>query len=140
MMAQNIHRITTHENYMIGVRNINIYSHMIKYIGEKPKVKIITRSFINISNDINTHLKTNYKDVIIDPEAEIQVIKQFDPSKYEYKNNIINIDDFMMYPFTKYLGIIMPFEIKSEDDNIVIYKCNIVDPVSDYMLFTRNHK
>lgn len=142
MMAQNIHRITTHENYMIGIHNINLYAHMRRYIGEKPKLKIIKRAYNNISMDINSHLKTNYKDVIIDTEAELQVIKQFENEykftyKYDFRNDIISSEEFMMYPFTKYLGVIIPFEIKLEDDDTIIYKCNIIDPVEDYTLFKK---
>jgi hypothetical protein len=126
---------------MIGIPNINLYAHMRRYIGDIPKLKIIKRAYTNISMDVNTHLKlnTNYKDIIIDTEAELQVIKQYENEykftyKYDFRNDIITSEEFMMYPFTKYLGVIIPFEIKSENDDTIIYKCNIIDPVSDKVL------
>jgi hypothetical protein len=128
-----------YKNYIIGFHSRilayrvkdNLPPNPHKYIYLKPD------RIEEVSADINFGLKNMgledgsfVTDVNIDLQAELSIPKN--------KNNIIvedpyyiedlRFDEFLMYPFQKCLGVIMPFEIYREDEDRYIFLSQVIDP------------
>ena len=56
------------------------------------------------------------------------------------------MEEFIMYPFSNYIGIIMPYRLKrthtrdmhGKSINIDVYAANVIDPVEDFETFRRS--
>lgn len=135
MISRKIYLVTAHDNYVIGAQSIHIY----KKIGPNPRVVSVKRStHDNIATDVNFGLKklnitSNYNSITIDTHASIEFIKSSSFQSTEPK--IISMEEFLLYPFKNYLGIILPYNELYTADQSIVFQANIIDPVPDIERF-----
>ena len=102
------------------------------------------KHFEEVHDEINTSLigmgmkPIHSHDVTIDVEAELYVPKA---KELDMKNGIeiehVPFADFIMFPFEKYLGVVMPFHQAYEDDDCVIFMSQVIDPSETIDMFKR---
>lgn len=130
MISRKIYLITAHENYVIGTQSLHIY----KKIGPAPKVVSVKRSsFDDVATDVNFGLRklnitSNYNSITIDTHASIELLKA---SPADQDPKVISMEEFFLYPFKNYLGIILPYNELYTADQSVVFQANIIDPVAD---------
>lgn len=130
MISRNIYLITAHDNYIIGAQSKSIYNK----IGPAPKVVSIKRSsYDNVATDVNFGLKklniqSQYNSITIDTHASIELIKTYEPTSAA---KMISMEEFLLYPFKNYLGIILPYNELYTTEQSIIFQANIIDPVAD---------
>lgn len=137
MISRNIYLITAHENYVIGTQSIHIY----KKIGSNPRVVSIKRSnYDNVATDVNfglrkLNIKSEYNSITIDTHASVEFIKTAITQLPESPPKIITMEEFLLYPFKNYLGIILPYNELYTAEQSIIFQANIIDPVPDIERF-----
>lgn len=138
MISRKIYLITAHDNYVIGAQSLHIY----KKIGPAPKVVSVKRSgYDNVATDVNLglrklNIKSNYNSITIDSHASIEFLKSSTTAKDDPK--VISMEEFLLYPFKNYLGIILPYSELYTADESIVFQANIIDPVPDIERFKRN--
>lgn len=131
MISRKIYLITAHDNYIIGAQSRHIYNK----IGHSPKVVSIRRSsFDNVATDVNfglkkLNIKSEYNSITVDTHASVEFIKN--PDQNEAPMKVISIEEFLLYPFKNYLGIILPYSELYTTEQSIIFQANIIDPVAD---------
>lgn len=79
-----------------------------------------------------THYDGSHKDITNDPNRKKQ--KEQDT----FGITFIEPSDFLMFPFEKNVGIIMPYELVHKDDDRYIYSANLVDSSSSTKMFVKS--
>lgn len=102
------------------------------------------RKYENIKDDVNNGL-INYgvsqikNDILIDDNAFLHISKNLVVDKNLIIENY-ELSDILLYPFTKNIGVILPMDIKKDDENEFIFDSLVVEPIFDTQLFSKNLK
>lgn len=134
------------KHYAIGFANIALARHVqynlfhntkqniepIVYINKYQKDKIeidmsqITKLLLCNDNDSNSTTMSFYNEV----ELYMQKMTPRENQHLEspYHLDIIPKDEFMCYPIDKLVGIMLPEEVLDEDDSLIIFKGQMIDP------------
>lgn len=118
------------KNYVIGY-NSAILARKVQYnINPEPKIIL----FKNDNLNINKKIKQNNSDINIDININTLYIPKYDKNKINIPINnegfhlhTIKSDDFMLYPFSKNIGIIIPFKLIEENNNEFIFNAHVID-------------
>lgn len=142
MLSKKTYIIGAHENYIIGTECVKIYKKISMHKGKSPNFTVRrSGSADNIAKDINSGLLEfniikNYDKVIIDTSSLLEITKMVD-SEPNNLEDPMDSSEFIMYPFQNYMGLIIPYELKYENENKLVYFSNMLDPVEDYSLFIK---
>ena len=60
-----------------------------------------------------------------------------DTHKLECDIDIMDPSDFMMLAFERNIGVIMPYEEHYENNDVIVYLSNLVDPATNYDQFRK---
>lgn len=133
--------------YVIGFESITLARWMHYSLHPEKQLRIERTHRIDVSEDVNTQmlslgLDTNLQveKLTIDPEAKL-IIPKMQGSALDPMNDIgLHLDsmmteDFMMMPFSKRVGIIMPYTIDSEDGESAVLSAHVVDPCTNTSMF-----
>jgi hypothetical protein len=141
MISRKIYLVTTHDNYLIGTQSKLFHTKITKIINnDNPHIRVQRSESYNVASQVNKGLLSydlikDYKNITIDTNAILSIKKQNPNTTRKFPTTIITVDEFIMYPFKHYLGIILPYKILDETRNHLIMRANIIDPVEDYKLF-----
>jgi hypothetical protein len=138
------------KNYIVGFQT-RIKAHEVKSkIDLEPKIYLERRHIEEITDDINSGLsdigfsknELRVKDVTIDVEAKLTILKNLDGTPRKTKDlkiEQIPVSTFLMFPFDKCLGVIMPYDLWYEDENKYIFLSQVVDPCEHMLdMFRKN--
>lgn len=124
--------LTKHQNYLVGAQSQHVISKFVKHTSRMPTLIIKRGDTTNCADDINLRLnnydiKNLYKTIMMDTYASLELIK--DPPNNNLLENpyIMSLDEFMMFPFDKNIGIIMPQRVLYETYNSVMFQATIID-------------
>ena len=128
--------------YVIGFKN-SLYAYKIRdVVHQKPEIYLRRGRIESVQEDVIFGLKTQYgitsniPEITIDMDAEIEIPKK----KKDTESLVLNInrlenDEFIMYPFTKGTGVILPQKLIFEDDLKYIFKTQVIDPAESIDIF-----
>lgn len=115
-------------HYVIGFKNVNMARNVHYSMHPEPNFKLERTDQIGVSSAaFNLQL-------IMNPNAKLYIPKFTGGSIWDSMNDgsfhldSVWADDFVMYPFTKGLGIIMPYLLEDEDKEVFVFKSCVVDP------------
>ena len=105
-------------------------------------IRLSSKKLLNVTHDVNNivaftnHSHLQVSRVVIDIEATLYIRKKTKdvscPSLYIDK---LELDDFMVYPFEKNLGIAMPYEFVRETTTHLVFLAEMVKPSRDHNTF-----
>jgi len=127
------------KHYVIGFENV-IMARRVQYsMHPEDNITLMRGDGINLSNHLE-QIRIQKTSLILDVEATIFVPK--------YKGSACNplgdgsfhlgiekYDEFVTYPFTKSLGIILPHKILHEDDEEFTIQSHVIEPTFNSFLF-----
>lgn len=144
-----ISAIHNDKHYAIGFKNAMLARHVqynlfhntkynidpIVYINkyQKNKIEVDISPIIDMfnTNEIIDH-DENQTSIAFYTETELYMQKMTPRENQNlecpYHIDIIPTDDFMCYPIDKLIGLVLPEEVIEEDDNLLIFKCQMIDP------------
>jgi hypothetical protein len=77
----------------------------------------------------------NLGDIIINEQAILIIGKKVNINKGPLEMREMPLSDFIMLPFTKNLGIVMPAEIIVDEDKQIVFESQVVNPVNNPDMF-----
>jgi hypothetical protein len=133
--------------YVVGFPEKRHAKYVKHVLSTFPRLEMRRTRVDNVKDEINKgliemgHTPFHESDVTIDVDAHIMINKRDDiECDSDYAVEEIEFGDFLMYPFEKYLGIVMPYEIAHEDTKHVYFKAQVVDPSVDFKIFSKTLK
>lgn len=125
-----------HKNnhYIIGFESI-INARKVQYnLHPNPEITLLRGETINkhiYFCDIN--LKLDIDATLFLPKYKGSTTDPMNDGNYHLSTE--NYNEFIAFPFMKNIGIILPSELKDEDDDEFMFKANVIDPSFDSKLF-----
>lgn len=159
MFPPKVHLIKSHNNlvsanvgnkrYIVGFFQ-NHHAKLVKHnIDIMRDIEVKHNNPEDVSTDVNLGLQQmgivdNVPELVIDVGAELHIPvskkrETFPPLTLTTEST----EEFMMWPFEKYLGIILPIEGEFYEDMrkmTWVFPCQIIEPAIDVEKFRRNLK
>lgn len=121
--------------FVVGFKDKNIATTVSTMLHEFPQLSLQCNRLENVAEDINNGLigmglsNIAVSDVVIDTEAILYITKK---KQDESQNDIIvehcPFEDFLMYPFYKNIGILLPDDILDSNEDYYMFSCHLVAP------------
>lgn len=136
--------------YLIGFTNVTLARNVQYNLPADPNIRLLRRDFIDVTQEVANGLdelnvpRPDATSIIIDPRAQLYIPKNQNPVSSHplhdpgYHLDEIPYEDFMMYPFDKNIGIIMPYEIETEDDNMFTLRANVIEATESINAFRKS--
>lgn len=100
-------------------------------------INILRNNTSDISDDVNKVLDTELFDLTIDVHAHL-IFPKYNEDVIRTEIDTIDFQDFLMLPFSKNIGVTIPFEIIEDNGHNIIFESQIVDPCQDVKIFQKN--
>lgn len=124
------------KTFIIGVPNKNIIKKCSEHISTSSKMFLKEVEFTDVKQDINEYLP-GFEDlscdkVMLDTDVKLFIEKK-EPDALFYQS--INTDEFMMYPFTKNIGVVFIDKYVRETNKYLILNAHVIAPTFTPELF-----
>lgn len=123
------------KHYVVGFKRIAMAHKVNRLIHEAPKLYLERSEIIDVSQEVCGKLKdiglmTEIPSILVDTAAKLTVLKSnSDEARYKQTEvQRIATEDMFMYPFERNLGVIMEYDLYSEDSEKFVFLCNVIDP------------
>lgn len=78
--------------------------------------------------------------VTIDTDAQLNLEKRLMASPTDLivpstRIDEVQFDEFLMYPFRRNLGVVLPFELLMDHTRTIVFQSHVIDPAYDPVLF-----
>lgn len=124
------------QTFIIGVPNKDIIQKCSQHISTSSKILLKEVAFTNVRQDINDIFpgfeELSCDKVMLDINVKVLVEKQ-EPEPFFYEH--IDTDDFMMYPFTKNIGVVFVESYVRETKKHLILNAHVIAPTFTPELF-----
>jgi len=124
------------QTFIIGVPNKEIIKKCSEHISTSSKMFMKELAFTNVKNDINEILpefkELSCDKVMLDTDVKL-IIEKKEPEPFFYQ--YIDTDEFMMYPFTKNIGVVFVDKYVRETNKHLILNANVIAPTFTPELF-----
>lgn len=120
-------------------------SYIVGFFHGKHAIYTSRRITKNVRIDMSHHIP-NVRTKMIDTENGKQVFLYFedpvpisiskeDSPQFDWIIEQAPGDQFISYPIINHLGLIMPFDLMDENQDHLVYKSYVIDPMQDMQLF-----
>ena len=124
------------KTFIIGVPNKEIIKKCSQHISTTSKIILKDVAFTNVKQDINDILpgfeELSCDNVMLDINVKVLVEKK-DPEPFFYQH--IDTDEFMMYPFTKNIGVVFIDKYERETNKHLVLNAHVIAPAFTPELF-----
>lgn len=132
------------KKYVIGTHRRDIADVIRKKMGHEGDLYLGRKNVYDVTHDVNQGLQSigldvNVQKVTIDTHAELTIVNK-ETEGISYNIDLIEPEDFLLYPIHKNIGIVMPYDLIKDNGYILTYLTNIVDPCDDYESFRKSLK
>jgi hypothetical protein len=128
--------------YIIGFPARQHAEHVRKYASVSSKMKLtMSKGTQNISKVVKAGLEElgitdiNVGDIVINEQALLFIEKRVNINKQALIMDEQPLSDFIMLPFTKNIGIVMPSEIVIDEPKRIVFEAQVINPVNNPDLF-----
>jgi hypothetical protein len=122
--------------FILGVPNKDIIKKCSQHISTSSKMFLKELAFTNVKQDINTYLpgfeELSCDKVMLDTDVKLLIEKK-EPEAFFYQ--YIDTDEFMMYPFTKNIGVVFIDKYVRETNKHLILNAHVIAPTFTPELF-----
>jgi hypothetical protein len=134
-----------HKPYVIGFNNVRTARRVAMISQFPPDVRLKRSHIIDVTSEVTEELSKlgigniNFTSITLDVDSLVEIAKNSDVrDDYIFNVEPVEQEDFLMWSFEKNIGLIMPYDMHSEDDSFVVFKANVVDPSQDTDHFRRS--
>lgn len=131
--------------YVIGFNDRKVANYVIDNITSNPVCNLHSGQIFDVTDNVNNGLNRmgitqKVNNINIDTDATLTIQKK--PSNYN-DLDILYVDDcdfgdFLLLPIHNSIGVIMPEFIIDEDDSVMQFKCQVIDPSEDMKMIRNN--
>lgn len=133
------------KQYVIGFNKHYMAKNVCTWIHNDPIIRLKRKHNDNLTNDFNTALhgagleQLCVESLTVDYAAHLIIPKRSkgDVDDAEIMFNVMNIpaSDFILYPFERSVGLILPTDLLRENRKEAIYIAQVIDPCFNADLF-----
>lgn len=121
--------------YVIGFKNAHVARSVMYNMHPEPLFSLITSNPTKIVEQQNgVELVIDSEATLFIPKAEYKIFTL--PEHNLYYIDTVNYEEFVMYPYTKNLGVIIPYVLIDESDEELIYRSHVIDPTNTSYFLT----
>lgn len=124
------------QTFILGVPSKDIIKKCSQHISTSSKMFLKELAFTNVKQDINEYLpgfeELSCDKVMLDTDVKLLIEKK-EPEAFFYQ--YIDTDEFMMYPFTKNIGVVFIDKYIRETNKHLILNANVIAPTYTPELF-----
>lgn len=114
--------------YILGFRNAHIARNIMYRMHPEPLFSLITNQPTLVEDEgHNVELLIDSEATLFIPKSEYNLFTL--PEHNLYYVNRVNYEEFVMYPYTKNLGVILPYVLIDESEEEFIYRSHVIDPM-----------
>ena len=128
---------SNHVSYTIGFCNL-MHARRVQFTYDQNKQMTMFRhKTLDIANDVNRIMKDPelFDKLTIDVDVDIIIPKLKENETSEMYISEIKVDEFLMIPFVKNVGIILPVKLDYETSDNIVFKCQLIEPIGDTKWF-----
>lgn len=121
-------------SFLVGFTNKGLATHAAQQIRPSSRFFMKDVALTNVRNLMDNWYPNEMKGVpdikvLIDSDARLVIQKQTwtDPPE-EITRYVIPTDEFIMYPFTKNIGVVLADDLVSESPRRIIYNIHVIAP------------
>lgn len=131
--------------YVIGFNDRKVANYVRDHITSKPVCDLHPGNIFDVTGDVNKGLESmgvseQVININIDTEAKLFIHKK--PNTYTGLDRLYVEDcdfgDFLLLPIQQSIGVIMPEFIIDEDETVMQFKCQVIDPCEDMRMIRDN--
>lgn len=124
------------KTFIIGVPNKDIIKKCSQHISTSSKMFLKEITFTNVKQDINEILpgfeELSCDNVMLDTDVKLLIEKK-EPEPLFYQH--IDTEEFMMYPFTKNIGVVFIDKYIRETNKHLVLNAHVIAPAFTPELF-----
>jgi hypothetical protein len=123
--------VTEHAKYVRKYANVSSRMRLTMSKGTENVSKVVKQG---LAEDFGI-TDFNVGEIIINEQAILTISKKININKTALALQEMPLTEFIMLPFTKNLGIVMPVEIVVDEDKQIVFEAQVVNPVNNPDLF-----
>ena len=137
--SQSIGICINKKNFVVGFDNIKIARRVQYCMHPEPKLSLVRGEDIDMSdkfteNGINgVSLTLDVKSTLFIPKYKGSPADPMNDGGFHIQNH--KQIEFMAYPLTKMIGIIIPYHLLDEDENEFMFRAHLIEPFFDKRFF-----
>lgn len=116
---------------MVGYRSKPLAKTILKRIELPPKYMLLPDNPVELHDpqtDVRLIIDTNATFFI--PKSKHKDVHTMDAGNPDpFSIQQVDYHDFLLYPVTHGMGIVMPFFLIMEDENEYVYRAHVIDPL-----------
>lgn len=119
-------------HYVIGFKNIKQARNVQYRIHPDPQFNLQRGMELDLGQELQ-EAKLEVSRLILDTSAILTISKYIGSPSDPMNDGLLHMNtispiDFMSYPLTKMLGIIMPYEIIDENKKVFVFRSHVIEP------------
>lgn len=120
--------------YVIGFKNPNVARKVMYNMHPEPIFTLLTGNpREELDYNYNKHITIDNEAVLFIPKSEYRIFTLPEHNLYYLEN--VEYEEFIIYPYTKNIGIIIPYLLIDETDEEILFRSHTIDPIdSSYFL------
>lgn len=132
------------KKYVVGTHSRAIAEGIQKKLGHEGSLYLCRKSVYDVTQDVNEGLRSigldvNVQKITVDTHAELTIVDK-NTDGINYNLNLVEPEEFLLYPIHKNIGIVMPYDLIKDNGYIVTYLTNVIDPCDDFESFRKSLK
>lgn len=132
------------KSYVIGFPKLSHAMYMARHLSQDnlDKIMLLENHVVDVSEDINVGLRAmdmsqasvggavtiDLHSSLILPKTEALPLQDIDIDEY-------NFEEFLLFPFTRSLGIALPMVISEDAPNRLVFESQVIDPCDEPRMF-----
>lgn len=121
------------KHYVVGFKRVSMANKVNRLIHQAPKLYLERSKIIDVSRDVYGNLaamgiQTEIPSILVDTAAKLTVLKDTNDVVRDTEVHRLATEEMFMYPFERNLGVIMEYDMYSEDSEKIVFLCNVIDP------------
>lgn len=124
--------------YVVGFNSARTAHRIARVIATPPTLRLERNRKLDVTEEVKRELMdlglggATFTSITIDVDSLLYVPKNTDP-EMAFEGHVCEMDtaDFYYLSFENNVGLVMPYETQSEDDEHWVLRANVVDPSGD---------
>lgn len=132
-------------SYIVGFANMVHARGVCASLRVNPNIMMQRHYIEEITSELNKGLRERdaelpqVPEVTIDMSAQVRIPKAHaNAPKAPYSISTISSEEFLVWPFTRNIGVVIPYEVYTEGTDFTVYLSQVIDPVDDTNRFVRS--
>lgn len=131
--------LESRHQYVVGFTKPSVARYVMHAMAPEPQLVVLRRHRIDISSNLSSVLGVqNMNPVTIDATATLLVPKGPQGHESVYYMKTENMTRFLLHPFERNLGVIVPHTISYETDDNIELDAYVIDPASALLHFRQS--